>query len=45
MSVIAETTLIWTHVLLETVVGDQSHERYLVTDTVQIIIWSKRDTY
>ena len=29
MSVIAETTLIWTRVTLETVVGDQSHERYI----------------
>ena len=30
MSVIAETTLIWTRVTLETVVGDQSHERYII---------------
>ncbi len=27
MNVIAETTLIWTHVTLETVVGDRSHAR------------------
>ena len=27
MNVIAETTLIWTHVTLETVVGDRLHER------------------